>query len=158
VNQFLNWLRSHYYCGDEADLSRLNLLGNYVEGIAADWYAADVDNPDKMAEKPLKFVDAVCAMHQRFVRTATANNAVTQYDRVEYSPSEGVEGFYYRLDKMASRMIEHPSEYSFRLRLYKGLPAWIYDTLLERNILPEFCTLEDIRENARQIEELSLRA
>jgi hypothetical protein len=158
LNQFLNWLRSHYYCGDEADSSRLNLLGNYVEGIAADWYAADVDNPDKMAEKPLKFVDAVCAMHRRFVRTATANNAVTQYDRVEYSPSEGVEGFYYRLDKMASRMIEHLSEYSFRLRLYEGLPAWIYDTLLERNILPEFCTLEDIRENARQIEELSLRA
>ncbi|KIM85718.1 hypothetical protein PILCRDRAFT_5374 [Piloderma croceum F 1598] len=59
---------------------------------------------------------------------------------------------------MASRMIERPSDYSFRLRLYEGLPAWIYDTLLERNILPEFCTLEDIRENAQQIEELSLRA
>ncbi|KIM75174.1 hypothetical protein PILCRDRAFT_13858 [Piloderma croceum F 1598] len=127
----LNWLRSHYYCGDEADPSRLNLLGNYVEGIAADWYAADVDNPDKMTMEPM---------------------------RVEYLPSEGVEGFYYRLDKMASRMIERPSDYSFRLRLYEGLPAWIYDTLLERNILPKFCTLEDIWENARQIEELSLRA
>jgi hypothetical protein len=83
---------------------------------------------------------------------------VTQYDRVEYSPSEGVEGFYYKLDKMASRMIECPSDYSFRLRLYEGLPAWIYDTLLERNILPEFCTLKDIHENAQQIKELSLRA
>ncbi|KIM72762.1 hypothetical protein PILCRDRAFT_15823 [Piloderma croceum F 1598] len=158
LNQFLNWLRSHYYCGDKADPSRLNLLGNYVEGIAADWYAADVDNPDKMTMEPMRFIDAVCAMHQRFVRTATANNAVTQYNRVEYSPSEGVEGFYYRLDKMASCMIECPSDYSFRLRLYEGLPAWIYDTLLERNILPKFCTLEDIWENARQIEELSLRA
>ncbi|KIM72474.1 hypothetical protein PILCRDRAFT_16102 [Piloderma croceum F 1598] len=108
--------------------------------------------------EPMRFIDAVCAMHRRFVRTATANNAVTQYDRVEYSPSEGVEGFYYRLDKMASHMIERPSDYSFRLRLYEGLPAWIYDTLLERNILPEFCTLKDIQENARQIEELSLRA
>src|ERR1700730_10084629 len=35
--------------------------------------------------------------------------------------------------------------------------SWIHDTLLERNIHPEFCTLEDIRENARQIEELSTR-
>ena len=157
LNQFLNWLRSHYYCGDEADFSRLNFLGNYVEGIAADWYAADVDNPDKMSVEPMKFVDAVCMMHRRFVRTATANNAVTQYDRVEYSPSEGVEGFYYKLDKMASRMIERPSDYSFRLRLFEGLPFWIHDALLKRNILPEFCTLEDIRENARQIEELSTR-
>ena len=158
LNQFLNWLRSHYYCGEDADFSRLNFLGNYVDGVAADWYAADVDNPDKMTIEPMKFVDAICAMHRRFVRTATANNAVTQYDRVEYSSAEGVEGFYYKLDKMASRMIERPSDYSFRLRLYEGLPSWIYDTLLERNILPEFCTLEDIRENARQIEELSMRA
>ena len=41
LNQFLNWLRSHYYCGDKVDPSQLNLLGNYVEGIAANWYAAD---------------------------------------------------------------------------------------------------------------------
>src|SRR3984885_696820 len=101
LNQFLNWLRSHYYCGEEADFSRLNFLGNYVEGVAADWYAADIDNPEKMTVIPMKFVDAICAMHRRFVRTATANNAVTQYDRVEYSASEGVEGFYYKLDKMA---------------------------------------------------------
>jgi hypothetical protein len=60
------------------------------------------------------------------------------------------------LDKLASRMVERPSDYSFRLRMFEGLPTWIYDTLLERNILPEFCTLEDIRENARQIEEISL--
>jgi hypothetical protein len=41
LNQFLNWLRSHYYCGDKVDPSRPNLLGNYVEGIATNWYAAD---------------------------------------------------------------------------------------------------------------------
>ena len=158
LNQFLNWLRSHYYCGDEADYSRLNLLGNYLEGTAADWFAADVDNPDRMPVEPMKFIDAICAMHHCFVRTATANNAVTQYDKVEYSNSDGVEGFYYKLDKMASRMVERPNDYSFRLRLFEGLPAWMYDTLLERNILPEFCTLEDIRENARQIEELRIRA
>ena len=87
-----------------------------------------------------------------------ANNAVTQYNRVEYSSADGVEGFYYKLDKMASRMVERPSNYSFKLRLFEGLPSWIYDILLERNILPEFCNLEDIRENARQIEEMRLRA
>ena len=53
------------------------------------------------------------------------NNAMTQYDRVEYSSAEGVEGFYYKLDKMASRMIERPSDYSFRLRLYEGLPGFM---------------------------------
>src|ERR1700691_3849484 len=41
---------------------------------------------------------------------------------------------------------------------YSKVPTWIYDMLLERNILPEFCSMEDIRENARQIEEICLRA
>jgi hypothetical protein len=59
LNQFLNWLRNYYYCGDEADYSCLNLLGNYIKGIAADWFAADVDNPDRMTLKPLKFVNAI---------------------------------------------------------------------------------------------------
>ena len=95
LNQFLNWLRTHYYCSPDAKFSRLSFLGNYVEGIAADWYAAEIDNPDKMADEPIKFIDAVCMMHRQFVQTATANNAVTQYDKVKYSPSEGVEGFYY---------------------------------------------------------------
>jgi hypothetical protein len=53
-------------------------------------------------------------------------------------------------------MVERPSSYSFKLRLFEGLPSWIYDILLERNILPEFCNLEDIQENARQIEEMQL--
>src|SRR6202050_4896747 len=158
LNQFLNWLQSHYQCGEEVDFSCLNFLGNYLEGIAADWFAADVDNPDKLSLEPMKFVNAICAMHRRFVRTVTANNAVTQYDKVEYSDTEGVEGFHYKRDKMASRMVERPSDYAFRLRLFEGLPTWIYDTLLKRNILPEFCNLEDIRENAHQIEEVRLRA
>src|ERR1700679_3035733 len=55
-------------------------------------------------------------------------------------------------------MVERPSDYAFRLRLFEGLPTWIYDTLLERNILPEFCNLEEIRENPCQIEEVRLPA
>jgi hypothetical protein len=82
-------------------ISCLNLLGNYVDGIAADWYAADIDNPERILAEPMSFIDAICAMHRRFVRTATANNAVTQYDKIEYNPTDGVEGFYYKLDKMA---------------------------------------------------------
>ena len=114
-------------------------------------------DPENASKAPWSFIDAICAMHRRFVRTATANNAVSQYDRVEYSAAEGVEGFYYKLDKMANRTVERPSDYAFHLRLFEGLPTWIYDTLLEHNILPEFCNMEDICENAHQIEEICLR-
>ena len=144
LNQFLNLLHSNYYCRDEANLSCLNFLGNYLEGTTADWFVANVDNPDRMSLEPMKFVNAIYMMHRHFVRTATVNNAVTQYDKVEYSHSDRVKGFYYRLDKMASHMVEHLNDYSFQLKQFEGLPAWMYDTLLKQNIPPEFCSLEDI--------------
>jgi len=68
---------------------------------------------------PITFVNAICAMHQWFVQTAMANNTATQYDKVECSPSTGVKGFYYALDKMASCMVERPSDYSFYLQMFE---------------------------------------
>ena len=106
LNQFLNWLRSHYYCEDEANILCLNLLGNYVNRVATDWYAADIDNPECMMAESLSFVNAICAMHWWLIRTATANNTITQYNKVKYNSADGVEGFYYKLDKMASHMVE----------------------------------------------------
>ena len=64
LNQFLNWLRSHYHCGDNVDFSRINFLGNYLDGVAANWFAADIDNPDKVMDAPITFIDAICAMHR----------------------------------------------------------------------------------------------
>src|SRR5882762_1957178 len=125
LNQFLNWLRSHYHCGEDADFSCVNFLGSYLDRVAADWFAADVDNPDKVMDVPITFVDAICAMHWQFVRTATANNAATQYDKVEYGSLTGVEGFYYALDKMASCMVERPCDYSFHFECLKDcLPGY----------------------------------
>lgn len=40
---------------------------------------------------------------------------------------------------------------------FEGLPNWMFDKLKDQNILPEFCALDDIQENAWQIEELALR-
>jgi hypothetical protein len=60
LNQFLNWLRSHYYCREDTDFSRINSLGSYPDGVAADWFAADVDNPNEVMDAPITFVDAIC--------------------------------------------------------------------------------------------------
>ena len=60
LDQFLNWLRAHYISGEETDGARVNLLGNYLEGAALDWYAAEIDNPDARNGKQIVFVDAIC--------------------------------------------------------------------------------------------------
>jgi hypothetical protein len=136
-------LRSHYYCGDNADVSCLDLLSNYIDSVVADWYTANIDNPECMTAEPMSFVNDICTLHQQFVRMATTHNSVTQYNKIKYNPPDGVEDFYYELNKMAGHMVEHPSNY-FKLRLFEVLPSWIYDILLECNILPKFCNLKDI--------------
>jgi len=64
LNQFLNWLRSHYHCGDNADFSLINFLENYLDRVAADWFAANINNPDKVMDAPFTFIDAICAIHR----------------------------------------------------------------------------------------------
>ena len=157
LDQFLNWLRSHYISGSSTDVTRLNLLGNYLEGAALDWYTAEIDNPERGDGTPILFIDAICALHKRFVHTATASDAKNKYDAVTYSASDGTEGFFYRLEKFASRMVQRPDEYSFKNRFFEGMPDWIFNRLTDREITPEYCTLDDIRSNAKQIEEMKSR-
>ena len=157
LGEFLNWLRGNYICGPSCDPLRVNYLGLYLSGSASDWYLTEIDNPDRTFHPALKFVDCVALMHKRFVRTATANNAVILFNAVRYNSKDGVEGLYYQLDRAASKMIERPSDYAFRSRLFNCLPHWMQTVMLSRNITPEYHQMIDIRENARQIEENSMR-
>ncbi|KAF7975144.1 hypothetical protein HWV62_10307 [Athelia sp. TMB] len=157
LGEFLNWLRGNYICGPRCDPLRINYLGLYLGGSASDWYLTEIDNPDRSYQPALKFVDCVALLHKRFVRTATANNAVILYNAVRYNSKDGVEGLFYQLDRAASKMIERPSDYSFRRQLFNCLPRWVQTLMLARNITPEYHQLIDIRENARQIEENAMR-
>ncbi|KAF7968478.1 hypothetical protein HWV62_30501 [Athelia sp. TMB] len=157
LSTFLNWLRGHYICGPATDTIRVNYLGLYVDSVASDWFHTEIDNPARRYDSPLSFSDCICLMHKRFVRTATANDAAIKYNAVRYLASEGVEGLFYKLDAAAERMIERPNDYEFRRRLFNLLPIWLHDKLKDRNIIPEYASLEDLRENARQLEENSLR-
>ncbi|KAF7970211.1 hypothetical protein HWV62_24808, partial [Athelia sp. TMB] len=157
LSSFLNWLRGHYISGPATDPIRVTYLGLYIEGAANDWYLTEIDNPLRHYDPALLFADCICLMHRRFVRTATANDAAIKYNSVRYVPADGVEGLYYKLDTAAERMIERPNDYDFRRRLFNSLPRWLHDKLMDRNIIPEYSSLADIRENAKQLEENSLR-
>lgn len=157
LGEFLNWLKCHYICGPDNDEVCTTFLGLYVTGTVADWYLTEIDNPARHYDPALRFQDVICLMHRRFVRTATANGAIVKYHAVRYAASDGVEGLFYKLDRAAEHMIERPSDYKFKYRLFNCLPKWLHDKLKDRNMLPEYSSLEDLRENVRQLEENSLR-
>ncbi|KZP26694.1 hypothetical protein FIBSPDRAFT_949270 [Athelia psychrophila] len=157
LGEFLIWLKCHYICGPANDGVRTTFLGLYVTGTVADWYLTEINNPTRHYDPTLRIQDVICLMHKQFVRTVTANSAVVRYHTVRYAVIDGIEGLFYKLDRAAEHMIERPSDYEFKYRLFNCLPRWLHDKLKDRNILPEYSTLEDLQENARQLEENSLQ-
>ncbi|KZP08309.1 hypothetical protein FIBSPDRAFT_710927, partial [Athelia psychrophila] len=82
LHDLLNWQRASNMGGPDMDATRINFLGIYLSGAANDWFFMEIDNPRRHQDDSIKFSDCICAMHRRFVRTATANNAVAEYDAV----------------------------------------------------------------------------
>jgi len=95
---FLNWLRSHSSAETKAgDPISIKLLGKYVEGIAADWYAADVGNPDQTVTTNLKLLvteSVVGTSAQTICQKGHGNKPSVDPSRPSgISPSRRVEGF-----------------------------------------------------------------
>ncbi len=110
LDKFLGWLRAHNVCGLSAGIACLDLVGQYLKGSASGWYASGVGNPDAN-QAPLSFANAVCAMHEWFVHTATAQQATLDYENCHWKPSDSVEGFYNNLLKFASCLVEYSTNY-----------------------------------------------
>jgi len=58
-----------------------------------------------------------------FITTATAQQAIRWYGQVRFSSEEGVAAFHQELMLWAGRLAQYPDEYSFKRRLFSGLPA-----------------------------------
>ncbi|KII83591.1 hypothetical protein PLICRDRAFT_32804 [Plicaturopsis crispa FD-325 SS-3] len=150
---FLTWLRSHNVRGPESDEYRCMYMASYLSDEAKEWYNREVNNP-LLPDRPTRFSDIVCAMHIRFVHSATARKATEDYEKCSYSPSGGVDGFYMELLKFASRMIEYPTSYDVRRRFMTGLPVSIHNSIIQtRGMSAEHSGLKELRLAAYQIEQ-----
>ncbi|RDB30681.1 hypothetical protein Hypma_005929 [Hypsizygus marmoreus] len=153
LDQYLSWLRAHGVCGPESDVHRVNFMGQHLTGSALSWFTQEIDNPDRVA-LPYSFEQAVCAMHGRFIHSATAKHATTQFEHCVWSKLLGVEEFYNELLERAKIMLKYPSDYQIRRQFLSGLPKWIHNTMVVSRLLSaEFSSITVLRTNARQLEE-----
>ncbi|KAJ7471584.1 hypothetical protein B0H11DRAFT_1654513, partial [Mycena galericulata] len=83
LEKLLAWMRSGNYGGEDLDSYRVVLLQNYLEGEAHRWFVSETkafakENPGESPE----FADVICAMHRRFVKSASAQRATRAFDTV----------------------------------------------------------------------------
>jgi hypothetical protein len=107
------------------------------------------------------FESVIVRLFRAFITTATAQQAVRKYAQIKYSQEEGVTAFHRELLLWAGRLAQYPDEYSFKRRLFNGLPSELrYHLALYEGVSAEQSTISAIVSKARHIEKtlISLRS
>ncbi|KAJ7429998.1 hypothetical protein B0H11DRAFT_2264478 [Mycena galericulata] len=152
LEKLLVWMRAGCYCGPDLDDYRIVLLQGVLDEEALRWFITEIDNPRLSGEIDLEFADVICAMHRRYVKSATAQRATRDFETVTWDSDKGPEGLYSELITRGQRMVEMPSQFVLKSRFMKLLPNWLSKELrLRRGLTIEFSTLETLRSHARQM-------
>jgi hypothetical protein len=140
----LRWFRVYNVTGDYKDSMRVDLCGTTLAGLAATWYAVEVEAWNRRTNKWI-FEDLVCELYKRFIHEVTAQNAATSYQKTKYSRAKGALAFFNDLQRHANRMVQPPDEYSMKRKFLQGLPEDIVENLLKsRRVSAEHTSMDKL--------------
>ncbi|KAJ7067714.1 hypothetical protein B0H15DRAFT_747893, partial [Mycena belliarum] len=82
LERIASWMRTMFYGGPDIDEYRVTVLKGLLDGIALEWYIdfVEIDSTDNTMDKD--FVGILCALHRRFITTATAHHALRDFDAI----------------------------------------------------------------------------
>ena len=131
---------------------RVDLCGTTLTGLAATWYADEVEAWNRRTRK-WYFKNLICSMYKRFIHEVTAQNAANSYAKTKFSRSKRVLVFYNELQHHASRMVQPPDEYSMKRKFLKGLPEDLVENLLKsRCVSAEHTSLTTLLREVKAME------
>ena len=153
------WLRGlvrffklHRLTGADKEDNRVLVAGTCLKGKAGQWFGHEVERT-KRTTRYWTFEAVVVGLYHAFITTATAQQAVQRYTRVKFSGEEGVMAFYWELLMWAGRLAQYPDPYSFKRRLFNGLPEEYRRHLaLHEHVSAEHSSIDDIVSSARRLE------
>ncbi|KAJ7086894.1 hypothetical protein B0H15DRAFT_755975, partial [Mycena belliarum] len=80
LERLVAWMRTSFYGGPDADEYRVSILKNLLDGAALEWYIEFIDNNrPESSEDQVEFIEVLCALHRRFITTATAHHALRDF-------------------------------------------------------------------------------
>ncbi|KAJ7077331.1 hypothetical protein B0H15DRAFT_752330, partial [Mycena belliarum] len=83
LEKLVAWMRTSFYGGPDADEYRVSILKNLLDGVALEWYIDFIENYDNnRTNAPVDFISILCALHRRFITTATAHHALRDFEQI----------------------------------------------------------------------------
>ncbi|KAF8195190.1 hypothetical protein K438DRAFT_1968524 [Mycena galopus ATCC 62051] len=149
LGKICTWFQGHAMAGPKYDANRIVFLKTALESHVLEWFQSEVEPLDKESTIIHEFEEIVCALHKRFVTSATATRATKEFEAVRYDASRGVEFLASELLRTAAKMREPPADFTVRQRFMKLLPADVHDVLIGRSLHPEFTDLDTLKSHAR---------
>jgi hypothetical protein len=131
---------------------RVDLCGTTVTGLAATWYADEVEAWNRKT-RDWYFEDLICAMYKQFIHEVTAQDAANSYKRTKFSRLKGALAFFNDLQRHASHMVQTPDEYSMKRKFLEGLPDDLVENLLKlRQVSAEHTSLSKLLREVKAME------
>ncbi|KAJ7870417.1 hypothetical protein B0H13DRAFT_2350373 [Mycena leptocephala] len=149
LGRLCTWFQAYSLGGPKLDAHRIIYLKNALDAHALDWFETEIELTDRESDVVHEFTPIICAMHKRFVTSATATRATKEYEAIRYDPSQGIEFLVSELLCTANRMRESPSQFSIRQQFMRLLPASVHDELIRRGLFVEYTSLDVLKGHAR---------
>jgi hypothetical protein len=131
---------------------RVDLCGTTLAGLAATWYADEVEAWNQRTNKWI-FEDLMCELYKRFIHKVTVQNAATSYQKTKYSCAKGALAFFNDLQRHANHMVQPPDEYSMKRKFLQGLPEDIVENLLKsRRVSAEHTSMDKLLREVKAME------
>ncbi|KAJ7093012.1 hypothetical protein B0H15DRAFT_947821 [Mycena belliarum] len=143
------WLQGYGLGGPRYEGHRILYLKSALDGHALEWFIHEVEPADRDSTIPNDFVEIICAMHRRFVTSATAQRATKEFEAIRYDAVRGIDHLVSELIRTANKMREPPADFTIRQRFMRLIPATVHDELIRRGLFPEYTDLELLKNHAR---------
>ncbi|KAJ7149556.1 hypothetical protein C8R46DRAFT_819062, partial [Mycena filopes] len=82
LGKLCTWLQGNTLGGPKYDGYRILYLKNALDSHATKWFSSEVEPSDRNSDIPYEFEAIICALHRRFVTSATAVRATKEFEAV----------------------------------------------------------------------------
>jgi hypothetical protein len=139
----LRWLKVNKICGLENDSDRIEFTAMFLENTTIIWFEDNIDGRHHQRSS-WTFKKVITGLYDQFIHDNAAHDVNNKFWHIEYNAREGIMSYYYKLERYATRMIEVPDIFMFRMQLVAGLPESIIAFILDKGCTAETSSVDDI--------------
>ncbi|KAF8128777.1 hypothetical protein K438DRAFT_1789428 [Mycena galopus ATCC 62051] len=154
IESLTAWMRTMFYGGSDPaiDKYRVSVLKNLLSDTALQWYIDFVDAPSPGIQVLEDFMGVLCALHQRFITTSTAHQALRDFKAIHFKSEGDPLRLMDDLEATSKRMREPMPNVIIRQRFMKLIPAALREDLQAvRGISESYASIGQMRTHSEQL-------